>query len=132
MYNKAPHMSTGVCPACQEDEETDFDLVRDALTEHPDLNSEQIAEVCGVAIDCVLRMLDTGALSNIDFNHKVKCGRCGAPAIGATKRLCQACLDKLDKEVAKMRNSIELKKKKVAQVGEYTVNVRKMIEAKRK
>lgn len=132
MYNKAPQATIPVCPACQEDEQTDFDLVRDTLNDHPEMNSEQISEISGVAVDCILRMVDTGSLSSINFEHSIKCGRCGAPAIGASKKLCQSCLDKLDKEVSKSRNSIELRKKKDAQVGEYSANMRAMLDAKRR
>lgn len=131
-YNKSAQQNTAVCPSCVPAEEADFDLIRDTLGDNPDLNAEQLSEVCGVAIDCVMRMLDTGGIANINFDHSVKCGRCGNLAISATKRLCQSCLDKLDKEVSKSRNNIQLKKKKDAQVGEYSVNVRKMLDAKRK
>lgn len=127
--------STAVCSKCREDEEADFDLIRSTLDDSPELNAEQVAEVSGVAIDCVLRMLDTGLISNITLNEgeTFKCGRCGAPAISATKKLCQPCLEKLNQEMAESRRKVQLGDRKQVQLGEYSAGgVRQQLDEKRR
>ena len=46
-----------VCGHCLEDEEADFDRIRQVVQESPDLKPEQVSEISGVTVDCVLRML---------------------------------------------------------------------------
>lgn len=128
LYNK---IKSPVCPACMPDEDKDFDLVRETLSNNPNLNAEQVAELSGVNIECVLRMIQDGLISSIKSGTDVKCGRCGAPAISITKRLCQSCLDKLEKEVAKSRSKIQLGERKETQVGEYS-NIRQTFTEKRR
>lgn len=126
-------VTIAVCPPCRDDEEADFDLIRATLNDSPDLNAEQVAEVSGVAIDCVMRMLDTGLIANISLGEAATCGRCGAPAISATKKLCQACLEKLNQEVAETRKKVQLGDKKKVQLGEYSgKGVRQQLEEKRR
>ncbi len=95
--------NTAVCPKCREAEEADFDLIRVTLDDSPQLNADQVAEVSGVAIGCVMRMLDTGGVANKKLSEGVKCTRCGAEAISATKKLCRPCLDKLNQGAAASR-----------------------------
>lgn len=116
MFNK---LSSPVCVDCQKEEDADFERIRDVLAENPDLNAEGVAELSGVDMECVLRMLDQGLISNISLGEAVKCGRCGAPAISVTKRLCQSCLEKLNREMANAQKSIKMGQKKKTEVGEY-------------
>ncbi len=128
-------VNTVVCPKCREDEDADFDLIRTTLEESPDLNAEQVAEVSGVSIDCVLRMLDTGLIANIALSEAeaFKCGRCGAPAISATKKLCQTCLEKLNQEVSSSRKKLKLGDKKDVQLGDFSRGgVREQMDNKRR
>lgn len=130
LFNKE---ASPVCTACQESEDTDHDLIRDTLEENPDLNAEQVSELTGVGIDCVLRMIDEGKIvaASAGELEEIKCGRCGKPAISATKRLCQACLDKLNQEVAAAQKSIKLGDKKDVEVGGYSgMTVREDIQDK--
>jgi len=120
-----------VCPACQPDEETDYELVRECLAENPDFSAEAVAEATGVSVNCVSRMIDEGLIVNTAALGEIKCGRCGAPAISASKKLCHGCLEKMNQNVAKQRTQLELARKKSVQIGEYA-GVRETIEAKRK
>ncbi len=128
LYNK---IKSPVCPACMPDEDKDFDIIRQSLSNNPDMNAEQVAELSGVKIECVLRMIQEGLISFLKSGTEVKCGRCGAPAISMTKRLCEPCLDKLEKEVAKTRSQIQLGERKQTQVGEYS-NIRQTFAEKRR
>ena len=109
-----------VCLGCVEDEERDHETVRDLLGEHSELNAEGVAELSGVDLKCVLRMVDTGKVASITLGEEAECGRCGAPAISAAKRLCESCLEKLNKEMNKTKKSIQIAEKKSVEVGGYT------------
>lgn len=124
-------ISSAVCGACIDDEDKDYEVIRDALRETPNSSAEQVAELTGVDMACVLRMLDSGLISTLSLGDKIKCGRCGEPAISTTKRLCQGCLDKLNQQVAKATGEIRLSSKKRVEVDEYS-NVRSMLHDKRK
>ncbi|MBP8130160.1 MAG: hypothetical protein KA184_11335 [Candidatus Hydrogenedentes bacterium] len=116
MFNKA---DSPVCSACMHAEEADYEKVRAAMEEHPGLNAEQLAKQTEVAVECVKRMLDVGMIT-LATGQQLTCGMCGAPAISASKRLCQTCLDKLNLQVAKAQNQIQVGKKKAAQVKDTT------------
>lgn len=89
-----------VCHDCLDAEEADYAKIRDVLNRQPNLNVQQTAEAAEVDVDCVLRMLNEGLITNAALSNPVTCGRCGAPAISLSKRLCEKCLLQLDTEVA--------------------------------
>lgn len=120
-----------VCPACLPQEEADYEIIRECLAGNPDLNAEAMSELTGVAVSCVLRMVDAGQISHAVYSSEVKCGRCGQPAISQTKKLCHGCLEEMNQRIAKQRKSIELDRKKTVEIGEYG-GVREAVQAKRK
>lgn len=106
MFTKSGHQL--VCPSCEPLELADYEKVSDVLAQRPGLGMEAVAELAGVPTGVVLRMLDSGRLEKQDQEAKYFCGRCGKPAISKSKRLCQACLMKLDQEWAEtIRNMRE-------------------------
>lgn len=124
-------MKSGVCSTCEPDEENDFTRIRDVLSRTPGLNVEEVSKEAKVSVDCVLRMLEQGRIENTALANPVQCGQCGAPAISVSKRLCQACLTKLDQQYAEairdMREKIHPKKLGQAEVQE----VRHTVDEKR-
>lgn len=120
-----------VCKNCQEAEDADFEKVRLVVEKDENLNVEQVAEEADVEIAVVRRMVDTGAVKQVTLADKVVCGQCGAPAISMSKKLCQACLDKLNVQVSKAQSQIKLGQRPDVQVGEY-MPARKVFEQKRK
>ena len=122
---------SAVCPKCQDAEDADYDKIRTVLDRCPNLNSEQVAEEANVSVECVMRMVDEGLIANASLAEKVKCGMCGAPAISLSKKLCQACLEKLNAQVASVQSRIKLKEKQNVEVGEY-LHARKAFEDKRR
>lgn len=120
-----------VCPPCKPDEESDFDKVRQCVEEHPDLSAEAVSELADVPLKVVMRMIDQGAVTNVSsLMGRPKCGRCGADAISASKKLCHTCLEMLNQSVLKEKRSIQIDKKKKVEVGEATT-VRQMIDDKK-
>lgn len=123
-------VNSPVCIHCQKDEDGDYDKIRAVLDRNPNLKADQVAVEAEVSVQCVLRMLEDGLISNASLSN-IKCGRCGAPAISLNKKLCQACLDKLNAEVAAQQMRIKLDSKKSTQVGEY-MHARRNFEEKRR
>lgn len=127
LFEKA---SFPVCSACQGAEEADYDRVRATLDKTPNLNVEQLAADAEIDVAVISRMLKDGVIANVTaldtaLDTAVKCGMCGgAPAISLSKKLCQACLDKLNARVTKMQSKIKLGGKKDVQVETYLGNVR--------
>ena len=121
-----------ICPACMPSEVEDFDKVRECLNENADVNAEQVSELTGVDIKVVMRMIDAGSVSVASLDSEsIKCGQCGAPAISASKKLCQNCLEKLNQKMLQTRKNIEIDSKKKVQLNEFA-SVRKAIEKKKR
>ena len=120
-----------ICPACAPEEEKDHEAVRLCIADHPDLNVETIAELSGVSVQCVMRMIDQGLVVTSLSKGTMKCGKCGAPAISASKKLCSSCLEEMNRNVAKQRSQLGEIARKQVQIGEHQT-VRQAIEAKRK
>jgi len=97
LFNK---ILSEVCVLCQPEEDEDFRRIRDVLVVSTGLNAQQVAEEAGVQVECVIRLLREGRIDNVTHDEDVACGRCGAPAISETKRLCKRCLVALDRECA--------------------------------
>ena len=116
LYQK---IRSNICPTCEIAEEEDYEKVRKFLGEFPNRNAEQVSEETGVPIDSVLRFIDAGRVEAVGITgtSTVKCGRCGAPAISTTKKLCEACLQALNAELARSQSQIKLPKKKGVEVG---------------
>jgi len=122
-----------VCTKCQDAEERDYDKVRHTLSEQPNLNAEQVAEATGVDIECVLRMVEEGLVANVALlDGRVKCGMCGAPAISASKKLCQACLEKLNARVIQVQSQMRLDDKKEVQIGQALGGTHSAFKGKRR
>ena len=95
-----------VCQACAPDEERDRELVRDALTRYGALNADEICQITDVDRRCVERMLDEGVIADQTTSAEFKCGRCGRPAISAAKRICQACLSKMNRTIQETKQDL--------------------------
>lgn len=131
LFNK---IDNPICTDCLPSEEDDFETIRNSVNENPGINAEGISELSGVDIKCVLRMIDRGSIStvpNITELSTVTCGQCGAPAISASKKLCQECLDKLNRKMMEVRQSIQIVAKKKMEVEGYS-GVRDSLQKKRK
>jgi ribosomal protein L37E len=122
---------SAVCLHCQADEDADFDKVRAVLDRNPNLNAEEVAEEAAVSVECVMRMISEGLITSVNLLEKVKCGRCGAPAISMSKKLCQACLEELNTQVAQAQGKLKIRQKKQVQVGRL-LQARRALEEKRR
>jgi len=128
LFNK---IQSSVCPQCMPDEETDYDTIRECLADNPDVNAEIVSEMTGINSKVVMRMLDSGLISNISSGDASICGQCGAPAISHSKKLCQNCLEKLNQKMINARKGIQQSQRKKIQLGEFS-SVRSTLQDKRK
>ena len=125
MFNK---LNSAVCPKCLPEEEEEYDKIRDIISGNEEWTAEALAETAGVQHSVVLRMLEQGIIANISI-ESIRCGRCGAPAISASKKLCQECLGDLDKQMAAAARSI---KSALAAGSKGAESVRSALDSKRR
>lgn len=119
-----------VCITCMPAEESDYEAIRECLKDHPEMTVEIISETTGVTLACVMRMLEQGLIVNEATVGISRCGRCGAPAISATKKLCNGCLEEMNREVAKQRHLAQAHRRKEVRIGEFST-VRESMDSKR-
>ncbi len=135
MFNKK---SSPVCTQCQGQEDSDREKVRNAVENDPSMNAEQVAAEVDVDISVVRRMLDEGLIESVGLleTKEIKCGKCGAPAISLSKKLCESCLQKLNAEVAQAQRSVKISARKKVEINGYTgaagMHVTKTLDTKRK
>jgi hypothetical protein len=95
LFSKSP--ATLVCINCKPLEDADYDKVREVLGANPGLNPDGLAQKAGVPLACVKRLMEDGRVASGAVDKEMhKCGRCGAPAISADKRLCEGWLHELE------------------------------------
>ncbi len=124
-----PRVKSPVCQACQPEEDADFEKIRGVLDYDSELLPEQVADTANVPVDCVLRMLDAGLISAATLGESIRCGRCGAPAISRSKRLCQACVVRLD---AGFSNAVSVTRKNKRTLDEIALNtIHVVVDSKR-
>lgn len=127
LFSKA---QKAVCLACLPNEEEDYRRIRDALNTAVQSTPEQLAAAAGVEVDCVNRMLNEGLLARSEPEEAARCGRCGGLAISASKRLCQACLTRLEAEcmlgVRSMTDRLQ------SELRNATMNAREAFNQKRR
>ncbi len=107
-----------VCARCEPAEEEDYETVRSYLAKHPNKTTEQVAKNTGVDKQCVLRLVSDGRIKNMAAGEGVWCGRCGAPAISTSKRLCEACLKKLNSELLAQQSQVTLPNKEAVRLDQ--------------
>jgi ribosomal protein L37E len=114
-----------ICSKCVPDEDADYEKVRVYIQAHPDETADQVAEGSKVDRACVVRMMDQGIIQNSSLVKDIKCGRCGAPAISMTKRLCEKCLAQLNSKLAQETSRIKLPEKREATVHSHLPEIGK-------
>lgn len=120
-----------ICADCEPLERADHEIVREYLIENPNATAEQISGNTDVGLKSVLRLIDSGAIASVNLsNARAQCGQCGAPAISLSKRLCTACLDKLEKKMLEVQRTIQQTHE--SNQSADTVRVRDVLDDKRR
>ena len=94
-------VSTPLCPSCIEQEEQDLQTVNTALREQPGQTVEELAQSTGVSKRTILRLIKCERIASDATLAGVKCGKCGAPAISLSTRLCQRCAAEMSRAAAR-------------------------------
>lgn len=85
-----------ICPACLEEEETEYELVRAYLVEHPGDGIAAVVEATGVSEARILQFFREGRLEAKKGAGPLLCEICGTPV--AEGRICPKCLSRLRNE----------------------------------
>ena len=81
------------CPECVQENERQFNLVKDYIWENPRASMTELSEETGVPAKLITRFLREGRLELDNADGLIVCERCGAPITSGT--LCRNCKDKL-------------------------------------
>jgi flagellar operon protein (TIGR03826 family) len=91
---------TGVCNQCAEQEQEDFDKVRDYLFEHPNSPASEINQATGVELKVISRFLKEGRLKMEGQDEGIiTCDKCGTSI--KSGRFCESCLQEMQTELKK-------------------------------
>lgn len=114
LFNKPENAKNAVCELCSEEEQSDYERVREVLDQYGNLSAIEISEKANIPLEVILRMCNQGWLETSEPSETIYCGRCGAPAISKTKRLCEACLIELQRECLKAMRDLKMSLKEKA------------------
>lgn len=92
-----------ICPNCLEEEQKDFDKVREYLFGHLNSTTIEVSDATGVEIKVITRFLKEGRLESENLklaeDESLACEKCNRP-IGSG-RYCENCLKEMQGEFAK-------------------------------
>lgn len=84
-----------VCNVCRNNEESDFQKVKDYLWDNPNATIEEVHTETEVERELIIKFVREGRLlsEGIDFDFMVECERCGLPI--PSGRFCNKCQQEL-------------------------------------
>ncbi len=85
-----------ICPACQQLEEQEFELVKEYIYENPGMNMSIVSEETGVPIEKILKFLkdERLELTSESENLILECERCKRPV--RSGKYCDKCKNDLE------------------------------------
>lgn len=88
-----------LCPNCKEQEEKDFQAVRQYLKEHPRASLTEVADALEISVEKITRFLKEGRLEIAPGSAIIlECERCGSPIMSG--RFCASCSGKLESDLS--------------------------------
>lgn len=113
-----------ICPDCTKEEETNFELVKKYLFEHPNSTAAEVAEETGVSLNAIKKYLNEGRLvATAGMKDFLKCESCGKTI--ASGSYCNECIIKLDKAAAELVKENTAEKNKNTGPKMHTYDMRK-------
>ena len=79
----------GLCPACREAEDADFERIRAYLAQRPAASVEEVAAATGASPARILHFVRTGRLRLAQKPDDLSCRLCGEPI--ETGQVCPRC-----------------------------------------
>lgn len=80
-----------ICPTCKQDEENDFQKVKEYLYDYPGASLTQVSTELDISVEKIKRFLKEGRLeiTNDEGNLVLECENCGKAI--KSGRYCEAC-----------------------------------------
>lgn len=91
------YLRSPICPNCQQEEEAEFQIVKQYIYDYPGVNMAVVAQETGVSIEKIMRFLreERLELTSDSDNLILECERCHVPI--KSGRFCDSCKNDLDK-----------------------------------
>lgn len=87
-----------ICPVCRDEEEKDFQRVKDYLYDHPKAPLAQVSQETDVSVSTIKHYLREGRLLiSPDSPIGIECEKCGTMI--KTGRFCERCAYELEKSM---------------------------------
>jgi flagellar operon protein (TIGR03826 family) len=113
LFNK---IAVGICPACVDKVEEDFEKVYSYLKEHGMTHIDKISEDTGVGKKWIMKFLAEGRFEGAAVTYK--CENCGAGITGG--KLCAGCASKLSQEIQQMQKNAPAQPRETNKAGYYS------------
>ena len=103
----APQTGEKVCPVCRQEEESEFQKVKEYLWDNPKASIEKVHEDTGVPRDTIMKFVKDERLiaEGIEVDWEHECERCGKPI--SHGRFCVSCqrelIDKFSDDPSKKK-----------------------------
>jgi len=101
---------TLICPACLEERDEQYKIVREYIYEHPRATVPEVSEATGVEEKTIFEFLREGRLALKEPGLGLECERCGRPI--TTGRYCSQCAKELESGLSSFVPHVEVKKTK--------------------
>lgn len=109
MFDQRP--GHDVCDNCVPAEDVDMERISQFVSNNPDVSPADVASALTIDYQIVMRAVNAGRVAQVANLEAVRCGRCGAPAISHSKKLCENCLAELNAQLARERNNMNVPSK---------------------
>lgn len=94
-----------ICPACKDEEEKEFQKVKDYLYEHPKATMAEVSQATEVSVATIRHYLREGRLIiTPDSPIGIECEKCGTTI--KTGRFCERCARELERDVRAAKDSL--------------------------
>lgn len=113
VFNK---VAVGMCPACVDKIEEDFETVYKFLRENGTAHIDTISEETGVEKKWIMKFLNEGRFEGISVSYK--CDSCGADITSG--KLCGFCANKISNEIQQMQKGAPAPKPQETKAGYHT------------
>lgn len=87
-----------ICPACAQNEDKEYEIVRDFIYDNPKSDVITVSEETGISVDTIMKFLRENRLVNLCDSLILECDGCGEPI--PSGKYCGDCTEKLKKEIS--------------------------------
>ena len=95
MFN---YIKSPLCPACEKNDEDEFQALRTFIDENPSCNSNELHKGTGVTLKKIMSYIREGRLEISQGMHgEIKCDSCGTPILRG--KYCDNCVIKINQKV---------------------------------